>query len=302
MPHSRTIALIRQLTATRTKRKPRKMPPPYSLDPLQREFAKAIAKVGAQARDAFRSVEPEILEDLAEQRAAAQKTIGLDSAAARTDQQEKMPPLDSRQARRLIAKAQARFQEGLSNKAITDVTASFGERTSDLQQRSLDRQLRAAVGVPYSALEPAVHSQVPVWTRQSVALIKTVPERYFESLESDVIDAYANGMHPSTLAEHFAQRYEVSQTNGERIARTSISQLSAEMNKQRQEALGVTGATWRTAADSRVRDNHQMLEGVAFTWDEEVEGGGTSDDESGFPGSGINCRCYAEPDLSELLG
>lgn len=66
--------------------------------------------------------------------------------------------------------------------------------------------------------------------------------------------------------------------------------------------MGVTGYIWRTANDNRVRDNHGDLDGQRFTWDDPPMGGGTSEDEPGHSGSGIQCRCYAEPDLSPLLG
>lgn len=50
----------------------------------------------------------------------------------------------------------------------------------------------------------------------------------------------------------------------------------------------------RTARDNRVREEHEALEGESFAW---------SDPPSeGHPGEPVNCRCYADPDFSELLG
>ena len=45
---------------------------------------------------------------------------------------------------------------------------------------------------------------------------------YFDRLRLDVVDAFEGGTHPNTLAEDFADRYEMSENDARRLARTSI--------------------------------------------------------------------------------
>lgn len=293
---SSTIALIRRLTALRPSRKVLgHIPPPLPLDPIQQDFARKIALVSEQARRAFLTVEPQILADFREHYAAEQE--------ARTDAAGDLPTAlqKAKQSQALVRKAQARFEESLSNRELVAVTERIGERTSEHQKANLSRQLRSAIGVPYEAIEKPIRAQVPKWSKETVSLIKTVPDRYFESLEQDVADAYAGGMHPDTFAANMSARYGVSQTNGERIARTSISQINSDLTRARHESLGITSYTWRTVNDSRVRDGHAALEGQVIDYDDPPMGGGTTEDEEGHAGDAINDRCWQEPVLSDLL-
>ncbi|TXH57102.1 MAG: hypothetical protein E6Q97_05015 [Desulfurellales bacterium] len=41
-----------------------------------------------------------------------------------------------------------------------------------------------------------------------------------------------------------------------------------------------------------MREEHEDREGESYTW--------TDPPEDGHPGEAVNCRCYAEPDFSDL--
>ena len=87
--------------------------------------------------------------------------------------------------------------------------------------------------------------------------------------------------------------FEMSENDAMRIARDQIGKLNAQVNQDRQEAIGLTGYIWRTMNDDRVRDEHAMLEGEAFTWDDPPE--------DGPPGDACLCRCFGEPDFSPII-
>jgi len=46
--------------------------------------------------------------------------------------------------------------------------------------------------------------------------------------------------------------------------------------------------------DNRVRETHEELDGTSQEWADPPE-------PDGHPGNGINCRCYADPDLTDLF-
>src|SRR3990172_9434899 len=68
--------------------------------------------------------------------------------------------------------------------------------------------------------------------------------------------------------------YDVTTTNGWMIANSFIVHNSS---------------------DERVRSNHAELDGTVQSWDDPPMGGGTSEDETGHPSSGIACRCSSLP-------
>ena len=65
------------------------------------------------------------------------------------------------------------------------------------------------------------------------------------------------------------------------------------MTQARQMKLGIERYRWRTAGDTRVRTEHAMREGQIFSWDRPPP--------DGHPGQPINCRCYAEPVIEDVL-
>lgn len=287
-----TVALVRRLTALRPKR--RKLPRPLSLEPIEREYHKAIVgQVCTPARAAFRAIEPLILADLAALRASQE--------AERTDAVRSDVKVPSH-VQALITRAAKQLVSQIDTRSLVEVAKKFGKRTSRHQALELDRQCRAAIGVPYTALPRSSRDHVPKWTSTNVKLIKTVPTRYFARIQRDVTEAYSSGIGVETLAKKFSERHDQELNDSRRIARDQISKLNGQFAKSRQQDLGVTKYTWRSVRDNRTRECHADLDDTEQSWDSPPEGGGTDEDEEGHPGDGILCRCYAEPDFSDLIG
>lgn len=282
-PHGRTIALIRHLRAMpihakapRRGRIPRQQQP----DAIRLEYFRAIKPVVDVARDAFDKVKNDILYELTQLRREQGKSDHMDANRGA-------------HARQLIDRAARQATDHLRPTALHAIASQFGKKTSAHQKEQLNRQIRAAVGVSYASIEKPVRDQVEGWAALNVDLIKTVPDRYFDRLRLDVQDAFSGGTHPDTLAEQLSNDYEIGLNDARRIARDQIGKLNAAMNEERQTAIGVAQYTWRIMNDGRVRDEHEALEGEVFDWD--------SPPAEGNPGEPIQCRCYAEPVLTDLI-
>lgn len=64
------------------------------------------------------------------------------------------------------------------------------------------------------------------------------------------------------------------------------------INQLRQEDLGIERYVWRSRNDAKVRASHAVYDDRVFQWDEPPE--------AGHPGEAHNCRCYAEPVVSNI--
>lgn len=284
---TRTVALVRLLHSLGpVKRRRGPLPRQAQPDTIRAAYYDALVPhVRAATAHIADGIRPEILRMLVDQRRAEGK---MDAGER-----------DAR-AKSLIERAGARAAGQLNPTALHAIAERFGKRTTDFQRDQLDKQVRAAIGVPYTAIEKPTRDLVPMFARGNVELIKTVPERYFDRMSEAVQDAFESGMHPETLAERFVELDGIAEDDALRIARDQIGKLNAAVNQERQESLGVTQYIWRGANDQRERDNHSALEGETFDWDDPPLGGGTSEDEEGNPGEGIQCRCFAEPVLSDI--
>lgn len=251
-------------------------------DEIRVEYLSALMPIVEDAGREFRKVAPEIIRLLEEERAHTRKD------GARTDAGER-----GSRARELVDRAAREAADSIDVSALRDVALHYGKQTSDFQRKQLSNQMQDAIGIPYAAIERPTRDRVEEFAARNVDLIKTVPDRYFDRIRLDVEKAFATGERPETLAERFVDVYGIAERDAERIARDQIGKLNGEVNRDRQESIGVERFYWRTMNDNVVRDEHEEREGLLFEW-------GEADD--GDPGEPINCRCYAEPDFSALLG
>lgn len=197
-------------------------------------------------------------------------------------------------AARLIDRAAAAFAAEFRPSSLIEIVKQFGKRTSEHARLQLDRQLRAAIGVPFSAIERASRDRLEEWAAANIDLITSISDRYFDRLRGDVEEAFTGGMHPATFADLLEERYEMSERQAETIARDQTLKLSADLSHDRMEGLGVEWAVWRTVRDGRVCPICEALERTRFKLSEGVDGV--------LPGG---ChpmdRCWSEPDLSTLI-
>lgn len=180
---------------------------------------------------------------------------------------------------------------------LSSMTRQFANRTSEFQKGQLGAQVRAAVGVDLHMLEPNLAPALTDFAVRNVALIKTLPEDYFDDIRLTVEKGIASGAQAKTISKDMQARYGIASRRADLIARDQVGKLYGQLNGLRQQALGVTGYIWRGSLDNRERELHVDREGESFQWDDPPN----EDETDGHPGQPINCRCYAEPDFSSIL-
>jgi len=283
------VRLLRAAAPALHRRKGGRMPRQQQPDGLRLEYYKAIrARAVEPSTRALAGVRDEVLRLLADERAERGDDMRRDAPIKRAGR-----------ARELIEKAAARAAQTVSERELAEVARQFGMRTSDFQRGQLDRQVRQAVGVPLSSVEKPTVDRIPGFVRENVDLIKTVPERYFDSVRDTVSQAFEEGWTVDRLSDEISFRGDVAESNARRIARDQIGKLNAQVNQDRQQALGVTSYIWRGVLDVRERDSHVALEGRRFEWNGDAPIGVSG--QVIQPGYEICCRCHAEPALDDII-
>lgn len=166
-------------------------------------------------------------------------------------------------------------------------------------QKAFNALVNKAIGVDLTAIiaDEGLGDFLEAQVNKNVALIKSIPDEYFKSIETIVMNGTANGMRWEEMAREIGGVKDISSVNGKLqnriklIARNETSNINASINKRRQENLSIKEFKWVTSEDERVRDSHARLNGKIFSWDDlpTVDGVKTS------PGQPINCRCVAVP-------
>lgn len=253
-------------------------------DAIARTYFEAISKLASNAREEVRRrvmpLGPALVAEAARLHGDS-LVLTLDSPAASTS--------------KIFRDLSRDFFGEFTNERLASVVRGYGTEISDFQRREVARQFEQAVGFdPFKLGEPWLQTRIEGFTAENVALIRTIPERYFSDIETNLIRELRAGTRWEEIAPLLEDRYGVSESNAERIARDQAGKFFGELNRARQQDVGIAEYTWRTARDNRVRDSHAELEGTKHSWDDPPP-------DTGHPGDDINCRCQGEPDVSTLL-
>ena len=162
-----------------------------------------------------------------------------------------------------------------------DARKTFGINVGDLRKGSttLTRNMKQAI-------------------EDNVSLIKTIPEKHFDRIESIVKDAFDQGKRAEDIADDIAETGDVTDRRAAFIARDQMAKVTSAANEDRLLTLGVEKYVWSTSQDERVRKEHADLDGQVFRFDDPPASG--TDGEFLSPGFPINCRCVAIPAFDEV--
>lgn len=215
---------------------------------------------------------------------------------------------EGRKARQLVDEARARISAGLNVSRLEALAEKFGKRVTDQQRGELSKQVKAALGVDIVAHDANVPAMLDHFTAENVALIKRIPARLFDDVETRVTRAFASGRRHEDLAKEIEKAEGISENAARLIARDQIGKLNGQVNASRQQELGITSFRWRTVGDERVRGDpdglypkakpsHYERDNKTYSYDDPPNG----DDGPELPGEPVNCRCTAEPVFDDLL-
>lgn len=210
----------------------------------------------------------------------------LESARA-----ERQDAGEAHKARSAVDAARKAFDERFRD--MSGVVRLVGRDTADFQRRQLQRQVSSAIGITVPLKDPKLGPKLELFTEENVSLIKSIPDRYFGEVQKLVLSAVDTGRRWESLADELDERFDVGESRAALIARDQVGKFFGAVAKARQTTLGIKSYVWRTMMDSRVREEHEEREGDTFEW--------SSPPEDGHPGEPVNCRCYAEPNLEEVL-
>lgn len=186
---------------------------------------------------------------------------------------------------------------------FNEIVLAAAFSVSSHNRREVIKVLSAASKVKVQTVllsEPYLETEIAAFTKQNVALIKSIPDRYFAEVEGIMFRGVQQGLSNTEIRKQIAARFDVSKNRSQFIARDQVGKLNGQLTQLRQETVGVKKYRWRTTLSIRVRGNpgglypkatpsHWTREGKVFEW--------KSPPSDGHPGSPYGCQCSAEPIL-----
>jgi SPP1 gp7 family putative phage head morphogenesis protein len=194
----------------------------------------------------------------------------------------------------LNAAARARIQSHLAAK----VGVAFDIMAAGVDKKN--RQAMNLIGIDVTDAAAGVEGEMVARRAENVRLVQGAVDDWYDDLRDTLDDTV--GLRHEEVAKVIQDRNDVSESRAQLIARDQVGKWNAGLNQARQQAAGVTHATWSTSKDERVRPEHVALEGEVFAWDDGIDADQASDsgeDEGTVPGEAVNCRCISVPLLDE---
>lgn len=176
--------------------------------------------------------------------------------------------------------------KGISNVTATQLGASL-------------KEVSGGVTLKTDVVSGAVGEVVKAGIRENVALIKSIPEKYFLEIQGAVMRSVQTGQGVSDLEKQLGKYEGVTKRRAALIARDQTSKATTAINRARMKGLGVKKFEWlHSYGGKEPRELHKdYLNGKIFDLDDppvidERTG------ERGLPGQLINCRCRMIPVIS----
>lgn len=194
---------------------------------------------------------------------------------------------------KLMSLVRTGFFGTFNDARLGELTGRVARAVADDNKRQLGGVFKAVIGVDVFGSEPWLNIETRAFVTQNVGLIKSLGRSYFDRIERQVYDGARRGVAWRELRDGLLESTPATKARAEVIARDQVGKFNGQLAELRQTQAGVDKYVWRTSLDARVRDEHAEREGKTFAW--------VDPPADGHPGEPIQCRCYAEPVLEDLL-
>ena len=171
-------------------------------------------------------------------------------------------------------------------------------------------------------IEKGIHVNLPTtaewwdkmktsWMEDNYTLITSNAKNYISQINSIVEQGVVNGLGVDKVTKQIFEKTEsLTKKHCKLLARDQMGKLNGQITQAQNEELGLDLYVWDTAMDDRVRDSHQLMQGLLCRWDDALvcsyDGGKTwvprpSGAVDLHPGQDIQCRCSGLTYYPELI-
>jgi len=188
------------------------------------------------------------------------------------------------------------------------LAARMGAETSDRFSESIARanldEMQGVLKIDLAKEPLRVRRLLEAWRRENVDLIESIARRLHGDVRDLVRTVTRTGERVESVARKLAERYDVSASRANLIARDQVLKANSNLTQVRAQEAGIERYRWSTSKDERVRGNpsgkwpkglHYALDGQIFAWTDPPIA--NLNGERNHPGRDFSCRCVAIPIL-----
>lgn len=191
-----------------------------------------------------------------------------------------------------LEQVRLQFTQEYTPEEIRNLARITGRSVAEWNEKQMNGQLKGIVEIDLFGHESWLSRELGGFVVQNTDLIESIADEYLGQVGRMVATSVRSGIRYEELAGEIDERYDVGVSRAKLIARDQIGKLNGQITELRQKDLGIEKYIWRGVGDARERDSHLELNNTVQEWSDPPEVGHPSED--------YQCRCWAEPDLSDL--
>lgn len=202
--------------------------------------------------------------------------------------------------------------EKYSRAASKKLVGPMQAQVTKFNETQFTKQFKRISGVDPLRYEPGLNELLEVSGKQNVNKIVTQSSVYFDKIQEQTDLALRKGTSVKELAGDIQVLTDSTQSQANLIAIDQVQKLNANQEELRQKNNGIKRYIWRTRRNARVRSksnssgtsDHAGLEGAVIDWNfpPVTVLQGKRAGERNHPGNDINCKCWGDPVLEDLIG
>lgn len=121
---------------------------------------------------------------------------------------------------------------------------------------------------------------------ENMSLVRSLDDQLRNGISGSVFRGLANRSPSSDVAREIRKVAAVARSRAELIAADQLQKLTARLDQERQEQVGIEKFQWAHSGKKHPRQEHLARNGIVYRWDSAVA-------KSDPPGRAIRCGCRA---------
>lgn len=218
------------------------------------------------------------------------------------ENQEKISAMDasfSSQAKILLNSLSRTFQN-LFNFKATILASTMVENTTKTSTGNVYQSLKELSGglsLKTSVVSKGQEEIAIALIYENVSLIKSIPEEYFKDITGAVMRSITGGQGIADLSPYLEKYEDITYRRAKNIALDQTRKAYNGINRQKLLKNGIKQFEWvHSGGGLHPRESHIDIDGEIFSLDatkirEEQAKLGVPEQDRGFPGEPVNCRC-----------
>ena len=176
---------------------------------------------------------------------------------------------------------------------ISKITIEQAEKISLMNKEQLVKTIQSSLSVNPIIQETYLETQLKIFQNRNTDLITKLGIDQKERVRQILYSNLSQGNGIEKIQQELINSEGIGDNKARSIARDQTNKFNGQLSQLRQEELGITSYVRITAQDEKVRHTHKVLDGQVFTWEKPPK--------VGHPGSEINCRCIAQPIITDAM-